>query len=247
TQQDLGLAYDRLARRDDDPAARAQATGSYRAALEVYTRDETPDKWARTQSGLAGALRAQGMRDFYDDAPLAQALGAYRAAIEVWTRQSAPADWALTQNNIALTLRILASGGDVQLLRQAVAAHRAALQVFTRTSAPQDWAMVQSAMALTLQTLGEQTNDPSLVREAIDACNAALQVYTRDAAPADWAHTQLDLASAYETLVVLGDESQRATALHHARAALEGFEVSGNQDNVRLTRDWIADMEGDAP
>ena len=62
-----------------------QSVAAYRAALEVYTREQLPQDWATTQNNLGIALRDLGGRSERRSRPavLEQSVAAYRAALEV--------------------------------------------------------------------------------------------------------------------------------------------------------------------
>src|SRR5271166_5072504 len=85
----------------------AQAAAAYRSALEVYTREQLPQDWAKTQQNLGVALWQQAIRSEGPKASelLAQAVAAYRSALEVRTREQLPQDWAMTQNNLGSALK----------------------------------------------------------------------------------------------------------------------------------------------
>ena len=73
-----------------------QAVAAYRAALEVYTREQLPQQWALTQNNLGLALKDLGERSSVEESGkyLEQAVAAYRAALEVYTREQLPQHWA---------------------------------------------------------------------------------------------------------------------------------------------------------
>ena len=130
--------------------------GAYRAALEVYTRQdaapglgddaEQPGQRARPGAAAPGPSGAR---------LLAESVAAYRGALEVRTREADPQRWATTQSSMALTLLAQASrstGAErARLLAESVAACRAALEVRTREALPQDWAVTQENLADALE------------------------------------------------------------------------------------------------
>ena len=62
---------------------------AYRAALEEYTRDRVPFRWAKTESNLGDALEALGERES-GTARLTEAVAAYRTALEERARERGP-------------------------------------------------------------------------------------------------------------------------------------------------------------
>ena len=82
---------------------------AFQSALEVYTKADLPQDWARTQNNLGLALhdlatrsgRAKGRK------LLGQAVAAFKSALEVYTKADLPQDWARTQNNLDIALKEL--------------------------------------------------------------------------------------------------------------------------------------------
>jgi hypothetical protein len=109
-------------------AAVAQAVEAYAAALEVFTRQHTPQQWAMIQNKLGTALQDQAGRSPGKPgwALLAQAVEAYRAALEVFTRGLAPQQWAMIQNTLGTALEEQGDrspGEEGQVLRAQAAEH----------------------------------------------------------------------------------------------------------------------------
>ena len=88
-----------------------QAVAAYQSALEVYTKADLPQGWARTQNNLGLALHDLGTRSGGGGKGrklLEQAVAAYQSALEVYTKADLPQDWIRTQNNLDTTLKELA-------------------------------------------------------------------------------------------------------------------------------------------
>ena len=88
-----------------------QAVAAYQSALEVYTKADLPQGWARTQNNLGLALQDLGTRSGGGGKGrklLEQAVAAYKSALEVYTKADLPQDWARTQNNLDIALKELA-------------------------------------------------------------------------------------------------------------------------------------------
>jgi len=194
-----------------------QAVTAYRAALEVYTREELPQDWAMTQNDLVNALAHQGKRTSGEESQrlLAQAVTAYRAALEVYTREELAQDWAMTQNNLGNALRYQGTrtGGEEsrQLLAQAVTAYRAALEVYTRDQSPQNWAGTQNNLGNALSDQGTRTDGEEsgqLLEQAVTAYEKALEVRTPESFPERWAETQNNLAQTYMALAQWAEAAQ---------------------------------------
>ena len=56
TQNNLGIALQRLGERESGTARLEEAVAAYRAALEEWTRERVPLEWATTQLDLGNAL-----------------------------------------------------------------------------------------------------------------------------------------------------------------------------------------------
>ena len=208
----------------------SDAVTAYRAALEVYTRDDHPVDWAMTQNNLGIALQQQGIRtdgkkgaDF-----LADAVTAYRDALKVRTREDHPVQWATTQNNLGTALQDQgirtdgAKGAD--LLADAVTAYRAALNVYTRDDHPVQWAMTQNNLGTALQDQGirtDGTKGADLLAGAVAVYRAALEVRTRDDHPVQWATTQENIAIALLETAAHDSCTDPASALAQALTAVD--------------------------
>ncbi len=131
---DVHLAYGNaaavLGKQSGDSVWLKSAEKSFRAALEIYTRDRLPLQGATTQNNLGIALVALGERE-EGTARLEEAVTAYRAALEMRTRDNLPLQWAMTQNNLGSALRALGEREEgTARLEEAVATCRGALEVF---------------------------------------------------------------------------------------------------------------------
>ena len=127
-----------LGKRESGSARLEEAVAAYRAALEEYTRDRAPLRWATTQMDLGNALEMLGERES-GTAHLEEAVAAYRVALEERTRERVPLDWAITQENLGVALLTL--GGresGTAHLEEAVAAWEACLTV-TKSAWPPKW------------------------------------------------------------------------------------------------------------
>ena len=65
TQNNLGIALKEQAIRSEGAQGTellSQAVAAYRSALEVHTREQLPQDWARTQNNLGIALKEQAIR-----------------------------------------------------------------------------------------------------------------------------------------------------------------------------------------
>jgi tetratricopeptide (TPR) repeat protein len=184
-----------------------QAMQAYSSALEVLTKADRPQDWARTQGNLGAALEDQGESASGDKAAglLDQAVQADRNALEVYTRGDFPQNWANVENNLGIALdeeeRWCSGDKADALLGQAVQAFQNALEVYTKADLPQDWAATESNLGSALADEGERANGyeaSGLLDQAVDAFQNVLEVYTKADLPQDWAETQSNLGIALE-------------------------------------------------
>ncbi|MGH8582529.1 MAG: hypothetical protein ACREWG_06990 [Gammaproteobacteria bacterium] len=89
TQNNLGATLSDQGTRTSGEAGAtllAEAVRAYRAALEVYTREQLPQQWAATQNNLGTALKEQGVRTrgMVAQQLFREAIEAYRKALEVF-------------------------------------------------------------------------------------------------------------------------------------------------------------------
>jgi tetratricopeptide (TPR) repeat protein len=198
-----------------DPALKLELSiAAYHLALNVYTREDFPEKWAMTQINLGIAYRARLRGEPAEN--LEEAIAAYELALQVYTPEEFPKDWAMTQNNLGNVYCERLRGEPAENLEKAIAAFELALKVRTRESFPEDWAMTQNNLGTAYRTRirGERAEN---LEKAITAFELALKVRTRESFPEDWAMTQNNLGNAY------GDRlrSERAENLEKAITAFE--------------------------
>ena len=127
-----------------------EAVAAYRSALEVRTKADLPQDWARTQNNLGSALLGSGNAQRRRRRPQTPSRSRRRLPKRsggLYQSRSA-SGLGRTQNNLGIALWDLGtrSGGEEgrKLLREAVAAYRSALEVRTKADLPQDWAGTQN-------------------------------------------------------------------------------------------------------
>ena len=193
--------------------------------LRIYTKQDHPQDWAKTQNSLAIALQEQGTRTEGQAGAdlLARAVDAYTAALEVYTQQNHAVNWAGTQNNLGIALQEQGTRTEGQagadLLARAVAAYTAALEVYTRQVHPVNWATTQNNLGVALKEQGSRTEGQvgaHLLDRAVAAYTAALEVHTRQDLPVWWAETQENLAIVY--LAIADRDAGVARAAHLTEA-----------------------------
>ena len=166
-----------------------EAATMFRLALEVYSREGVPQRWAATQNNLGLVLSDQATHTTRESARvlLKEAIQAYRHALEVRTQKDFPEDWAGTQDNLGAALRDQAartSGQEAkELLKEAIQASMLALEVYTRDQYLPDWALTQKNLAKTYVALGlwkeaaECYSNASKVRQYREDYESASSLY----------------------------------------------------------------------
>ncbi|HEY6412539.1 MAG TPA: hypothetical protein VIX42_02555 [Edaphobacter sp.] len=114
---------------------RSQTVDAFRAALEVFNRQNNPDQWARAQWALGSILFAQSQTATASQSTdlLAQAANAVTAVSEVITQQTSPQNWGNIQSTlgqIRAAQGVHSSGQQAkEFFTQSAEALSAALQV----------------------------------------------------------------------------------------------------------------------
>jgi tetratricopeptide (TPR) repeat protein len=218
-QNNLGIAFTLIGRRESGTSHLEEAVAAYRAALEEYPRERLPLNWAMTQNNLGNALMVLGEREG-STARLEEAVAAFRAALEEWARERVPLDWAMAQTNLGNALALLGKRErGIAHLEEAVAAYRAALEERTRDRVPLDWAATQSNLGNALRVLGEREAAATRLEDAVIAYRAALEERTRERVPLQWAESQNNLGTA---LKALGEREAGRDAAGGSRSGLPG-------------------------
>ncbi|MFN6487766.1 CHAT domain-containing protein, partial [Nostoc sp. DedQUE02] len=114
-----------------------QAIASFSRALEVTTRNDFPDNWAKTQNNLGNAYSYRILGEKAENIEIA--IATYTAALEVSTRRDFPDDWARTQFNLGNTYLYRIRGDKAENLERAITAYTAVLEVYTRTVFPYEY------------------------------------------------------------------------------------------------------------
>lgn len=117
---ELGTLLLMLGHRECRPERYLAAALHFKPAIEVFTRERALDGWARSQIGLAHALRGQA--SFQGDVVIArEAAFAYRAALGILTEDGSADLWHEARCALAETLvRIAEEAGDIEALNKAI-------------------------------------------------------------------------------------------------------------------------------
>lgn len=186
TQHELAIAYKQLAftyldrSRHDwtdsrykvpldkaDPHQKLALT-YFQNALQVYTPQDFPQDWGRTQMNLGGTYLERWEEN--------QAITCFQNALQVYTPTNFPQEWATTQINLGIAY---VQQGKRE---QAVACFENALQVFKRKDFPEKIGIILLHLAKAHSKPWEQ-NIPQNIPVAIQACKSALEIFTPTSFP----------------------------------------------------------------
>jgi len=86
-----------------------ESVATYRTTLTVFTKEQLPQDWARTQSNLGIVLGDQGIRTGGEDGKelIHQAITAYELALQIQTRDALPVQWGQTMSNLEIAKKAL--------------------------------------------------------------------------------------------------------------------------------------------
>ncbi len=132
-QNRLGMIYYRLAMRRDGNAGHLKSSvRALELARLVFTRDDSPDRWAEITNQIGVALMALGTQVAGTEA-LERSVTAFREALEVRHREAAPLLWAQTANNLgAASFALFRRTDKRDLLEEAVRRFEEAHAVYSR-------------------------------------------------------------------------------------------------------------------
>ncbi len=170
------------------------AIAGYEIAIQVISREESGEEWARFQNNLGIAYFKRIRGDI--SANLELAIACYEKALQVYTPDNFIEDWAMVQQNLGNAYRERIQDERAENLEQAIACYENALQIYSPKNSPQSWAITQSNLgnAYWKRIFGDHAEN---IERAIVCQNKALEVYTCKAYPQGWALTQHDLGIAY--------------------------------------------------
>ena len=199
-QAGLGTALSTLGKREIGTERLRESVAAYRAALDVFTRERTPEQWSLVLNDLGVALVALAEREGGTER-LEEAIAAYRMSLVERARARVPLDWAMTQNNLGVALATIGERErSTARLEEAIVVYRVALEEYTRERAPLDWATTQNNLGNALARLGKIEGGTTHLENAVSAYRASLEERTWERVPLQWALTMSNLAAALVTL-----------------------------------------------
>lgn len=106
----------------------------YELALDIFTHEDFPKKWAATQNNLGNAYSNKITGNRAEN--INEAIACYQLVLEVYTRKNFPQYWATTQNNLGFAYGEKITGNQVQNIDRAIRCFRLALEFRTPTTLP---------------------------------------------------------------------------------------------------------------
>jgi tetratricopeptide (TPR) repeat protein len=219
-----------------------EAIACFRRALEVYTKEAFPEKWAMTQNNLGTTYSDRISGDRAQN--LEEAIACCNRALKVYTKEGFPEKWAGIQNNLGTTYSDRISGDRAQNLEEAIACYKHALEVLTREASPEKWAGIQNNLGI---AYGERISGDRAqnLEEAIACVKRALEVYTREAFPEKWAMTQNNLGNAYNHRIS-GERAQNMEdAIACYKRALEVYTKQAFPEKWAMTQNNLGTAYSD--
>jgi tetratricopeptide (TPR) repeat protein len=225
TQNNLGIAYGKLAEVEETAENCRAAITAFQEALSVRTVDRFPIQYANTQNNLGNAYAM--LPEEQDKAANCRlAISAYREALKVRTLFRFPMDYALTQNNLGAAYQALAEVEEgenkADSCKRAMTAFQEVLKVYNPDVFAKEYAMTQNNFGNAYKTLADAEKEVEKKaanhKLAIEAYHKTLKVYSLDHFPIDYAMAEYNLGKAYRSLAELEEKAK------NCRLAIAAFQ-----------------------
>ncbi|MBD2485137.1 CHAT domain-containing protein [Planktothrix sp. FACHB-1365] len=208
----LGLAYLRLAAIENTEENLKAAIACYQQALIVYQQQTYPQQWAATNNNLGTAYSDLAALENPQE-NIKAAIACYEKALIVRQQQTYPQDWAGTNNNLGSAyLRLAAIENTEKNLKAAIACYQQALIVYQQQTYPQQWAKTNNNLGSAYLRLAAIENTKKNLKAAIACYQQALIVCQQQTYPQDWATTNNNLGTAYSNLAAIENTQKNLKA-----------------------------------
>jgi tetratricopeptide (TPR) repeat protein len=199
------------------------------AALEVFTKEENPTRWAETSMNLGNAYRRRIRGDRLESQE--RAIQLYEAALQLLGKKNWR-DWGLTKMNLGNLYLQRNRGTPTANFVSAIQAYEKALEVLTKDNEPRLWAKVQINLGCAY------AHDSGSKEAAIHAFESALEVLNPDEQPLEWAQAKTNLATAYQSRISdsTQDDVEKAIQIYQ--------DVTGICKRETKPLEWAAAMQG---
>lgn len=252
---ELGTLLLLLGDRDSKPERYLAAALHFKPALEVFTREKAIDGWARSQIGLAHALRGQGA--FQGDVViLNEAAFAYRASLGILTEAATPELWHEARYFLAETLlRIGEETGKIEPVQDAIDLLLPIRDNKGAVLPDRVRALAQSALGRAMLFLAEQDQDTAaddvVLIEAAMLLDSALDADTTNLTALERARGACALGRVHWLLRSGHDRQAHLTkaiaATSQARAIYEGLDDVIAAEALQQDLDELQAEAGDLP
>ncbi len=169
------------------------AIKSFDLALQIFTKEECPLEWAKTNAALGLTYFTGGNLSPTQEERVTMyemSIHFLRLAESIFTEAEHPINWARIQSNAGAILIEASKCVEIEirlkLMLDAIVAQKAALRVFLEDETPNDWATVQNSLGACLLEMCSRVEgkDWSMLHaEATAACEAALRVWKSENHP----------------------------------------------------------------
>jgi CHAT domain-containing protein/tetratricopeptide (TPR) repeat protein len=192
TQTSMADAYKELS--SDNAENQEYAIVAYNAALQYFTSEISPSRWAAIQSNLVDLynMRLQGDKRENAEAVIVH----LTKALSYYNYDDFPAEWAMMQMELARKYLHRQKENRRDNIERAINIFNQILPYYTRDKFPSEWAEIQLGLAFAhMERSGGDRSDnvESSIAFAIDA----MQVYTENTFPEEWAIAQVLLGNAF--------------------------------------------------
>jgi CHAT domain-containing protein/tetratricopeptide (TPR) repeat protein len=178
-------------------------------ALNIYTKADFTQEWARTQINLAVAYQYRIKGNKSDN--IEQAIKFYKLALNIYTENNFPQSWAIIQTNLAKIHR----ESEFQNVDLSIGFYKLAFNVFTQTDYPEEWAENHKQLGDIYSDL-----DGESIELSIQHYHLSLEVYTRVDFPGEWAFINSNLGFSYHARVIGSRSDNIKLAIKHWNLAL---------------------------
>ena len=200
----------------DVPPTQEERITCLQKALEVYTRERYPYRYADIHHSLGIIFKHRVLGDRQHN--LEEAVACFKRTLEIYTPDDFPEEHAMNQYNLGNTLAVLHtrqanSSEHQEYLKEAIACFQAALQVYTQDTFPFLYAKTQQCLGMDYADLLEHERY-AYIERALMHFRRALEVFTLDTYPDNYAEVHYLMALLYKERV----EHECPEALEEASA-----------------------------
>jgi tetratricopeptide (TPR) repeat protein len=163
----------------------------YEACLRIWTMEEFPQEWAKTQNaiGTAYTLSAKGENSIL----FSKAEKAFKASLSIRTQEKYPYEWAITLANLASLYASKQSNIQDFVLVEILKLYELASSVLTEQNYPFDWAQLRGNEGAAYAK-HVSVNKKEYYDKAVHAFSDALKIITEADFPYEWTMLQNNLS-----------------------------------------------------